>query len=85
MSAWWSRSVHVVHVVPDQEHSSTTVSVQDGTGMEICNANCACMTDRLDRTFKGYGTSGGHAQPPLLGYFFSRSTIHRAIRLLPIE
>ena len=44
MSAWCSRSVHVVHVMADQEHRNCTVPVQDGTGMEICNANCACAT-----------------------------------------
>ena len=26
-----------------QRLSGTTVPVQDGTGMEICNANCACV------------------------------------------
>ena len=45
VSAWHSRSVHVVQVVANQEHSDCavpTVQVPDGTGMEICNANCAC-------------------------------------------
>ena len=40
---WRSRSVHVVHAVANQGHSDCTVPVQDGTGMVICNANCACM------------------------------------------
>ena len=43
VSTWCSMSVHIVHVVADQEHKrlhSTTVPVQVGTGMEICNANC---------------------------------------------
>ena len=44
VSAWCSRSVHVLHVVADQRLRGTTVPVQDGTGMEICNANCACAT-----------------------------------------
>ena len=42
MSAWCSRNVHVIHIMADQEQCGTTVPVQDGTGMEICNANCAC-------------------------------------------
>ena len=40
VSAWCSRSIHVVHIVADLR--DTTVPVQDGTGTEICNANCAC-------------------------------------------
>ena len=49
VSAWCSGSVHVVHVVADSTkntatawYHSTTVPVQDGTGMEICNANFTC-------------------------------------------
>ena len=43
VSAWRSRSVCIAHVVVNQEHSECAVPlVQDGTGMEISNANCAC-------------------------------------------
>ena len=41
INAWCSRSVVVV---TDQEQLplSTMLPVQDGTGMEICSANCTC-------------------------------------------
>ena len=42
VSAGCSRSVHIVHIVTDQEHIDCTVPVQNGTGMDICSANCAC-------------------------------------------
>ena len=46
MCTWHSRSVRIVHIVANQEHSDCavprTVLVQDRTGMELCNVNCAC-------------------------------------------
>ena len=53
VNAWCSRSVHVVHVVADQEHSDCAVPrYQYRTELvwEICNANCACANP-LDSTF----------------------------------
>ena len=43
VNAWCLRSVDFVHVVADQEHSDRTVPLQDGTGMNICSADCACI------------------------------------------
>ena len=44
VNAWCSRSVDVLCVVANQEHSCDRAVplLQDRTGMENCSADCAC-------------------------------------------
>ena len=82
VSTWCSRSVHVVHVVADQEHSDCMVPVQDGTGMEICNANCACVNRWIRR--KGLNYEAAKVEWPRWNVGAASRHLHRAHTTKPL-